>query len=90
MTSAFFEEKRKLLIFADVINFSKKFFLKTKDIYKPYLLANFELIKINIPGVINILNFCWRQQKVFCLKFTKMAEIEFLAQGFLKRYFYED
>ena len=86
MTSAFFEEKPKLLIFADVIIFSKNFFLKTRDIYKPYLCAKFELIWKNIPGVISSLKFCWRQQKVFFLNFSKMAETEFLAQDFLKRH----
>ena len=58
MTSAFFEEKRKLLILADVINFLKKNFLEAKDIYQPYLRAKFELIWMNIQGVISNLNFC--------------------------------
>ena len=58
MTSAFFEEKRKLLIFADVSNFSKKIFFELKDIYGLYLRAKFELIWKSIPGVISILNFC--------------------------------
>ena len=53
MTSAFFEEKRKLLVFADVSNFSKKIFLESKDIYGPYLRTKFELIWKNIPGVIS-------------------------------------
>ena len=71
---------------ADVINFFENFFLELKDIYKLYLRAKFELIWINIPGVISILNFCWRQQKEFFLNFSKMAETEFLAQHFLERY----
>ena len=65
MTSAFFKEKLRLLIFADFINSSKKIFLETRDIYKPYLPAKFELIWKNIQRVISSLNFCWRQQNVW-------------------------
>ena len=49
MTSAYFVEKRKLLIFADVSNFSEIFFLKSKDIFGPYLRTKFQLFCKNIP-----------------------------------------